>query len=146
MTQEMVRKEVATLDGPALDWAVTYLELRRKQADPEEHVKAWVARGVLEEARTDPYSTLCIWGDDIIEREGISIFRLPDNGSTPCWGATLGSHRFTSVMNGRGEAVSEGYVIDYFTVSEGPTRLVAAMRCYVGRERRMHIDVPKELV
>jgi hypothetical protein len=63
------------------------------------------------------YSTDWAWGGPIIEREGIDLYQ---SGS---WAAEMGgTHR-----------------------QEGPTPLVAAMRCYVGSVMGNEMEVPDEL-
>jgi hypothetical protein len=67
--------------------------------------------------RTQRYSPSTNWaqGGPIIEREGLSFFQLSDDRG---WAAGL---------------------------SDGPTPLVAAMRCYVRTEMGDEIEVPNEL-
>jgi hypothetical protein len=65
------------------------------------------------------YSTDWAWGGPIIEREGIDLTRI----SGALWDATI-----------RGE-----------WTEDGPTPLVAAMRCYVGSVIGDEVEVPDEL-
>ena len=66
------------------------------------------------------YSTVWAQGGPIIEREGISIYRM-----TTDWSAAY---------NPSGAA------------QDGPTPLIAAMRCYVASKLGNEVDVPKELL
>jgi hypothetical protein len=63
------------------------------------------------------YSTDWAWGGPIIEREEIDLYQ------SGCWAAEMAvTHR-----------------------QEGPTPLVAAMRCYVGSVMGNEVEVPDEL-
>ena len=69
------------------------------------------------------YSTNWAQGGPIIEREGISVARRGDHSFSP-WGAVLQKFEFEE---------------------EGPTPLIAAMRCYVASKLGDYIDIPEEL-
>ena len=111
------------LTGPALDWAVAkcmgHIDARRVVVD-------FKYRSGLDPIRWEPildtyysssYSPSTEWdmGGPIIEREGLSFFQLSDDRG---WAAGL---------------------------SDGPTPLIAAMRCYVRTEMGDEIEVPDEL-
>lgn len=105
------------LTGAALDWAVAKCE----NVEPDENNKPiWFGDG---DARVE-YTPSTNWaqGGPIIEREGISLDRVSDS----LWVAT----------RLEGISVSE---------EDGPTPLVAAMRCYVASKLGDDIDVPEEL-
>jgi len=74
---------------------------------------------------TEDYSPSTNWaqGGAIIEREGISLSRRGEH-SWSVWGAVLNDFEFDE---------------------EGPTPLIAAMRCYVASVLGAEIDVPVEL-
>jgi len=67
----------------------------------------------------DPYNPSTDWsqGGPIIEREGMTVRRYTD----ALWDASIGS-------------------LDY--VADGPTPLVAAMRCYVASKLGDEVEVP----
>ena len=117
--------KASELTGPALDWAVAKCE------------------GVNEEAfhlyyePTDPtdydrhgypefhYSTIWSQGGPIIEREGIAV-RMSFDDEHKGWTAIIWAHKTT-----------------FF--EDGPTPLIAAMRCYVASKLGEDIDIPEEL-
>ncbi len=117
--------KTSELTGAALDWAVA------KITNPE-----WWEDGYME---NDPmaaldmddgtaYSPSINWaqGGPIIEREGINIERVNNHGKWEAW--TPAPERRS------GEAVEQG-----------PTPLMAAMRCYVASKFGTEVDVPEEL-
>ena len=69
------------------------------------------------------YEPSCNWaqGGPIIEREGITVRRYTD----ALWDASMGR-------------------LDY--VADGPTPLIAAMRCYVASKLGDEVEVPDEIV
>jgi hypothetical protein len=69
------------------------------------------------------YSTDWAQGGPIIEREGISVARRGEHSFSP-WGAVL-----------------QGFEFD----EEGPTPLIAAMRCYVASKLGDEVEIPEEL-
>ena len=108
------------LIGPALDWAVGDIEFKRLIAEGA-HVKQWVLDQHNEGSRTDPYSTGWLFGGEIIEREGISTM--------------FHGHDHWTAANLKG------------TVSaEGPTLLIAAMRCFVASKLGDVVTVPEALL
>jgi len=69
-------------------------------------------------------STNWAQGGPIIEREGICLYFNPEDANAFEWHAEDRSHAF--------------YL-------EGPTPLIAAMRCYVASKLGEEVDIPKEL-
>jgi len=69
------------------------------------------------------YSTDWTKGGPIIEREGISVARRGEHSFSP-WGAVL-----------------QGFEFD----EEGPTPLIAVMRCYVASKLGDDVTLPPEL-
>ena len=107
------------LTGAALDWAVAEAEGNvRLQYDSREGLVINNVLGWI------PYRPSQAWqqGGPIIEREEISLDRV----TSALWVAT----------RIEGSSVSE---------SDGPTPLVAAMRCYVASQLGDEVDVPEEL-
>lgn len=91
----------------------------------------WVARaaGIGSSGGTVPYQPSSSWSDGgpIVAREGISIWRYPDNDS---WHA---GKAFDFVRD-------EGIKAEYYY--QGPTPLIAAMRCFIAS--RLGHEVPDE--
>ena len=134
-TQDLTMKiKTQDLTGAALDWAVA---ISKGIPAEELHIQKWGARlppsiyrryrdadGNLDASYTSGPDLLFSrkWeaGGPIIEREGISIYRM-----TSDWSAAY---------NPSGAA------------QDGPTPLIAAMRCYVASKLGDEIDVPRELV
>jgi hypothetical protein len=107
--------KTSELQGPALDWAVKEIE----------------------DGRTDGiknYSPSTNWaqGGPIIAREGISIVR--DEGDL-CWQAVIDCH--SGSMFGSNLCGSFWH--------EGPTPLIAAMRCYVASKLGEEVEIPEGL-
>lgn len=70
-------------------------------------------------------------GGSIIDREGISTVLLYGN----TWGAT--TYNVQDIVLDRNEAHYQGI---------GPTRLIAAMRCFVASKFGDEVELPKELI
>ena len=84
-----------------------------------------VANGENHNCMVDGFSPSTNWsqGGPIIEREGISVARRGDHSFSP-WGAVLQDFEFDE---------------------DGPTPLIAAMRCYVASKLGDEVELPKEL-
>lgn len=72
-----------------------------------------------------PFSTSWAWGGPIIEQEVITLI----HPKYDCWTA----HKYDDRIE------DESYTLD------GPTPLIAAMRCYVASKLGDEVDVPSEL-
>ena len=107
------------LSGIALDWAVAEAEYKTNPP-----AKSWVIEYHKTGQQTWPYSTAWEWGGPIIEREIAKIERFSD----ALWEATA----FTKNAQ------------DF--VQDGPTPLVAAMRCYVASRLGDDVQIPCELL
>jgi hypothetical protein len=78
----------------------------------------WAVDYCEEDSTQYQYSRDWSQGGPLIEREGIDLYQ------SGCWAAEMGgTHR-----------------------QEGPTPLIAAMRCYVASKLGDEVDVPSELV
>jgi len=114
------------LTGAALDWAVAKCE----GATDEWHTDKpffWDGVPCVREAGHDVnYTPSTDWaqGGPIIEREGLTIIR-------------------EERLNGAVHWVS--YRQNIGTGREGPTPLIAAMRCYVASKMGDEIEIPQEL-
>ena len=111
--------KTSELTGSALDWAVANIEWRGSEADRR--------RGVEEIAYTLHYSTNWSQGGPIIEREKIDI----ENTN---WVPKVAYAKF---------AGDEPYGSSR---TEGPTPLVAAMRCFVASKLGDEVEIPEELL
>ena len=102
------------LTGPALDWAVAW-------ANGNITIKNF--SGVFYLLDGDVWNPSTNWaqGGPIIEREGITIARR-GKYSYSAWGAVLNDFEFDE---------------------EGPTPLIAAMRCYVASKLGDEVEIPK---
>jgi hypothetical protein len=107
--------KTSELTGAALDWAVQQCEGARKDID-----FVWWT--------DDHYTPSTDWaqGGPIIERDGIGLDQYADY---PRWQAFTPAPEQPS-----GQAVCNG-----------PTPLIAAMRCYVASKLGDEIELPKEL-
>lgn len=103
------------LYGAALDWAVAKCEGFVQDDDP-----AW-------ERGYEPFSYSTDWSEagPIIEREVIALI----HPKYDCWTAHVYDKRVDD----------ESYTLD------GPTPLIAAMRCYVASQLGDEVDVPEDL-
>lgn len=117
----LVRTEELTSD--ALDWAVA-----RCEGLDLEH-------GLTDDER---YSTDWAQGGPIIEREGINPFRYNklDPEAPYVWGA----HKVVPRPNMEGSTNMVALCLD------GPTPLIAAMRCFVASRLGDEVDIPEELM
>ena len=99
--------------GAQLDWMVA-------KCEGDEFVAAPGVNGIGMEYEATRYSTNWAQGGAIVEREGISIYRM-----TSDWSAAY---------NPSGAA------------QDGPTPLIAAMRCLVAAKLSDEVEVPDELL
>jgi hypothetical protein len=122
--------KTSELTGAALDWAVAQIE---SGAGPDKAEKQWRYFGRVFHPSTD-------WsqGGPIIESEGINTFKYnkiseeePDK-----WCA----HKVVPRPN------LEGSTNMTAIAPEGPTPLIAAMRCYVASKLGDDINIPEELL
>lgn len=115
----MLKVKTAELTGAALDWAVAKCEGRREPEVVNNFAVAWYTWS------NTHYSTNWALGGPIIERELINVIYM--QGSQH-WMSTL----FQPTL-------------DTTPRSEGPTPLIAAMRCYVASKLGDTVEIPKEL-
>ena len=115
-----MKVKTSELNGIALDWAVAKCEGVEVEIDrhPHDHnYKALFFEGDMPADFTFEWA----WAGPIIEREAIEIFRRDEE-----W--------FAYSVNSKPE--------DF----QGPTPLIAAMRCYVASKLGDEVDVPDELM
>jgi Protein of unknown function (DUF2591) len=117
--------KVQDLIGIALDWAATIIEdpdaCQYGVADWREHRRHTVVNGEY----VHRYHQSWAQAGPIIEQEEISI--RPSN-SGDGWTASMWTHEAATVFE------------------DGPTPLIAAMRCYVASKLGDEIDIPDELI
>ena len=115
--------KTSELTGAALDWAVAKCEGRGYVMDETEYAPdgRTYQRGTAQSGGPN-YSTDWAQGGPIIEREAMCISRTNKTREVP-WAA---------------------YIAGYYWI-DGPTPLIAAMRCYVASKLGDDVDVPKEL-
>lgn len=126
--------KTADLIGPALDWAVAVEEGLTEE-------NAWTTLEIFKAVRAGGgYRCSTDWsqGGPLIEREGINLFKHNKlNESQPdVWCA----HKVVPRPNMEGSFNSCALALD------GPTPLIAAMRCLVAATLGDEVDVPDELV
>lgn len=125
--------KTSELTGAALDAAVAICEGHRLNGP----YTAFDGAFCLQEADGSDgdvcpaYSTDRTQGGSIIDREDISTVLL--YGTT--WGAT--TYNVRDIVLDRNEAHYQGI---------GPTRLIAAMRCFVASKFGDEVELPKELI
>lgn len=118
-----MKRKTSELSGAALDWAVAkcegveYATTRWIGGDYNGHYVSIVRC----------YSTDWAQGGPIIEREAHNLFK--HNGGTEwCCACNVPRDGYTAIIT-----------------ADGPTPLIAAMRCYVASKLGDEVDVPKEL-
>lgn len=121
--------KTSELIGPALDWAVAKAEGKADDCQVYPSKTVWYGRwtsGFVQYRPSEKWDQ----GGPIIDREGISTVLL--YGTT--WGAT--TYDVRDIVLDRNEAHYQGI---------GPTRLIAAMRCYVSIKLGDEVEIPQEL-
>jgi hypothetical protein len=127
------------LTGAALDWAVAKCEGRRvelnHQYTEETKFDGWWQLGPNHWQPLNKYSTDWAQGGPIIERERIEL---------KCWDGTWGVEEGTWVAEVLHEDRRYGGLMR--SEGQGPTILLAAMRCYAASRFGGEVDVPDELL
>jgi len=113
--------KTSELQGAALDWAVAKCEGKGIEFDDPKDPRLTLDGIAYQPLHSYTPSTDWAQGGPIIEREKINL------GSVLCDGREF----WTATM--------------YLAESEGPTPLVAAMRCYVASKLGDEIEIPEEL-
>ena len=127
--------KTSELIGAALDWAV---------AKYEGHTGLWIEDDLHGNHISRPYTPSTDWaqGGPIIEREGIALRRHSSgtwyvtlhlgDGKNPTWAR----YNYLTTPLGQEPAL---------LLFDGPTPLIAAMRCYVASKLGDTVEVPDEL-
>ena len=129
--------KTSELQGAALDWAVAKCERHEVFTRPIANAqhKYWV--GIVthdyQTSREGPFMPSEQWaqGGPIIEREKIAL----NVESGDPWRARFGRPRLTF----------DGRATNYHH-RDGPTPLIAAMRCYVASKLGDEVEIPEELL
>jgi hypothetical protein len=136
-----VKVKVSEATGPVLDWMVAKAEGRQ----PSSYGGAVRATAHPDFPGSPPmfgpelhYSTDWSQGGPIIEREELSVGPYYVDGELTGWEAFC--HK-TIEWDGNGD-----YVDDSEKKRNGPTPLIAAMRCFVASKLGDEVDVPEELL
>jgi len=128
--------KTSDLTGVALDWAVAKCE------GHDAHVYGGIVRTTMCKmfGSECKYSTDWLQGGPIIEREGIPI-RKHSSGT---WYAHMNLGDGERAQWHKHEWVTSK--VQKQVRFDGPTPLVAAMRCYVASKLGDEVDVPEELL
>jgi len=121
--------KTSELIGPALDWAVEFIEGGCK-AEPRANY--WLERWIDPERRylCESASTNWAQGGPIIERECIATYASGACSVTP----KNPDYWVAEILD------TEEMITQY-----GPTPLIAAMRCYVASKLGDEVEIPSEL-
>ena len=130
-----MKTKTADLTGPALDWAVAQCE-----SVEVEYINDGITRCLLRVSPfTGMYRPSFDWaqGGPIIEREGINLFKHNKlrESQPDIWCA----HQVVPRPNLEGSFNSCALALD------GPTPLIAAMRCFAASRLGDEVNVPEEL-
>lgn len=117
-----MKLKTSELTGAALDWAVTKC-MHSAAANDARFLEIFKHQRGTKQAHC--YSISWAEGGPIIEREVITLI----HPKYDCWTA----HKYDDRIE------DESYTLD------GPTPLIAAMRCYVASQLGDEVDVPSEL-
>lgn len=130
----MTQINVAEATGPALDWLVAKCEGHKPV-----FTRHWVTPSHPEDPRrvcvpapswVQPFEPSTNWaqGGPIIEREAHNLFK--HNGGTQwCCACNVPRDEYTAIVT-----------------ADGPTPLIAAMRCYVASKLGDTVEAPEELL
>jgi Protein of unknown function (DUF2591) len=129
----MKQLKTAELTGAALDWAVAKCETPSGRDNHETFLRDYLI------GFSTAYSTTWSQGGPIIEREGISLVYV--NGTDLLWSAIKYTN-FEPWVDGSYH-LPTGKERSY--TGDGPTPLIAAMRCFVASRLGDVVEVPDEL-
>lgn len=133
--------KTADLIGPALDWAVATIEgYGRLRRNPHAFDQALImnrADGQCVLFSALNYSTDWSFGGPIIERPQDEA-QMGIEGRV---GWAPGAKEFATFFRAWYGPSDDPYIVSY-----GPTRLIAAMRCFVASRLGDEVEVPEELV
>ena len=116
----MVAIQTQDLIGAALDWAVA-------KCEGEDYLPETIFDGIGMEHAATRYSTDWAQGGPIINREAHNLFK--HNGGTEwCCACNVPRDGYTAIVT-----------------ADGPTPLIAAMRCFVASKLGPTVEVPEEL-
>ena len=132
--------KTSELIGPALNWAVAKCEgwnnLRRNPHKFNPCLLMTNAAGNNEQLADLDYSTDWAQGGPIIERENFSVRPFFCDGTIDGWSAC--GHMLEYDENGE-------FIEGSDFAQDGPTPLIAAMRCYCCAKLGEFVEIPEEL-
>ena len=126
--------KTSELTGAALDWAVAKCEFPTAlDAD----IGVWVQPLPCDDPDDFKFQPSTNWaqGGPIIENEGIDVHRV----TSALWSASWWA-------NNSGMAKNPAQRFKHNVRTDGPTPLIAAMRCYVASQLGDEVEIPYELV
>lgn len=126
--------KASELTGAALDYMVAKCE----GFEPFTDGISWIIDHAGTYQQLPRYSTDWAQGGPIIEREGINLFK--HNKLSESQPDTWCAHKVVPRPNLEGSFNSCALALD------GPTPLIAAMRCFVASRFGDEVDVPEELL
>ena len=129
-----VKIETSKATPLQLDWLVTKCEVTARGVHPG---YLDIATFTINHDGDFCYSTDWAQGGPIIEREGINTFKYNKLNTSEF--DTWGAHKVIPRKAMDGDEYSAALCLD------GPTPLIAAMRCYVASRLGDEVDVPEEL-
>jgi hypothetical protein len=127
-----MKMKTSELTRAALDWAVDKCEGRGFVFGETDYTDGRTYQRGTAQATGPHYSSDWSQGGPIIEREGICVRQRM--GETVWW---------SDYANSQPAPDGTGY---RFLFKQGPTPLIAAMRCYVASKLGDEVDVPEELL
>ena len=134
--------KTSDLTGAALDWAVAKCEGCRVEFDhqytEETKFDGWWQLGPNHWQPLNKYSTDWAQGGPIIEREKIGVWLATYYVDKD--GVEYGNHWYAEMG-----CTAENVDLRYCDVTDGPTPLIAAMRCYVASKLGDDVTLPHEL-
>jgi hypothetical protein len=130
-----MRAKTSELTGPALDWAVAKAENRLSHGIGLIYL---IRNGVWLDHCNHQYSTNWSQGGPIITQHLAGFFKY--NKLDPSEPDKFGAHVIVQRSDWRGDRINIALCLD------GPTPLIAAMRCYVASKLGDEVEVPKELL
>lgn len=121
--------KTSELIGPSLDWVVAVCRGISPFAVKKRHSEGWLLYEFRSATRPLEYSTSWAQGGPIIDREDIT------------WSMSMGPEHSDATR-----FCAFSYKVGSSKAVNGPTKLIAAMRCYVASKLGDEVDVPEELL
>lgn len=126
--------KTSELTGAALDWAADYVNNKCLE---EPRLRGYNYDVEWRNHRAPRYSSQWSAGGPIIERQALSVYPFFCDGTKAGWSAC-------DPHNLQYDEVGE-FIDGSDFAQDGPTPLIAAMRCFVASKLGDEVEVPKEL-